>query len=135
VIPVRKRNDCVIYEKWSSRAYLKPYCQLTIINVIEATVGVILVINNKGSTQSITILNLVMAVIPICTLKYQGKLSEVCGDRKMQYRLLKCTEQVEEALVWYNRTLSDGGRAISPTGSILEDTVPMLQRMSAYVAM
>jgi hypothetical protein len=44
-----------------------PY--LTIVDIIQMTVGVDWIINDQSPTQAITILSLIMAVIPVCTLK------------------------------------------------------------------
>ena len=42
---------------------------LTVVNVIETTMGVILIVYNQGSTQAITILGLEMAMVPERPLK------------------------------------------------------------------
>jgi hypothetical protein len=56
-----------------------------------------------------------------------------CGNSKGQYRLLLCIKLVDEAVIRYNRALGDEGSAIYVIGSALEDTVPMLQRINAYI--
>jgi hypothetical protein len=42
---------------------------LTVVNVIETTVRVLLIVYNQGSTQAITILGLEMAMVPERPLK------------------------------------------------------------------
>lgn len=42
---------------------------LTIVDVVQTLVRIIRIINNKSSTQAITVLVVEMAVIPECTLE------------------------------------------------------------------
>ena len=42
---------------------------LTVVDVIQTLVRIIRIINNKSSTQAITVLVVEMAVIPECTLE------------------------------------------------------------------
>ena len=49
---------------------------LTVIDVIQMLVRIKWIINDQRSAQAITILSLIMAVIPICTLS--SKIG--CGD-------------------------------------------------------
>jgi hypothetical protein len=57
------------------------------------------------------------------------------GNSKVQYSLLLCIELVEEAFIGYNRALGDEGSAICIIGFPLENTMPMLQRitLSAWI--
>ena len=131
VIPVRKCNNSLLFRKHvQRRTNFESHSYLTVVNVIEITVGVIRIINNQGSTQAITILGLEMAMIPICPLKYQRNLSTFCGGSKVQYRLLKSVEPIEETLIRYNGTLSNRGSTIGVIGIVLEEAVPVLQRIS-----
>ena len=41
---------------------------LTVVDVIQSTLRVLGIIDDKGATDTITVLSLIMAVIPKCTL-------------------------------------------------------------------
>jgi hypothetical protein len=55
------------------------------------------------------------------------------GDQEVRYRLLLSPESVVEALVGHNRTLIDEGTTIGIIGTPLEQTVPMLKRISVLL--
>ena len=53
---------------YSKKAHLELNTYLTVVNVIQISLRIIWIIDDESSTNAITILGLVMAVIPICTL-------------------------------------------------------------------
>ena len=53
---------------YSEMAYVEFNTYLTIVNVIQVSLRIIWIIDDESPTNAITILGLVMAVIPICTL-------------------------------------------------------------------
>ena len=53
---------------YSKKAHLELNTYLTVVNVIQISLRIIRIIDDESSTNAITILGLVMAVIPICTL-------------------------------------------------------------------
>jgi hypothetical protein len=55
------------------------------------------------------------------------------GDQEVRYRLLLSPESVVEVLVGHNRTLIDEGTTIGIIGTPLEQTVPMLKRISVLL--
>jgi hypothetical protein len=69
VVPVRERDYSRFYKKEVRRARREEGPYLTIVDIIQTTVGVVWIINDQSATQAITILSLIMAVIPVCTLK------------------------------------------------------------------
>jgi hypothetical protein len=58
-------------------AYVEFNTYLTVVNVIQISLRIIWIIDDKSPTNAITILGLVMAVIPICTL-INEKISRLC---------------------------------------------------------
>ena len=70
---------------------------------------VIWIVDNQGSTQPITVLVAVVAVIPERPL--QRKLSESADTThevsKGPYRLGWRAKVIQEGFLWYNRTLRD----------------------------
>ena len=71
--------------------------------------GIICIIDNQRSTQPVTVLVPVVAVIPECPLKW--KLCEcadiTCEVSKEQYRLFQGYKVVQEGIPWYDGTLGD----------------------------
>ncbi len=127
MVPVSERDHSRFYKKQVHRARLKWDPRLTIVNIIRTTVGVVWIINDQRSTQAITVLSPIMAVIPVCTLKRsRSQLSRTRGGRGKLYRLLVWVELVVEALARHNRALRDEGRTVSVIGTLLKQTVPML---------
>jgi|SRR6266403_2873403 len=77
-----------------------------------------------------------MAVIPVCTLKWQGLSYRGCEEGKGKpYRSFARAEFVFEALIRYNRALVDKSGAVGVVGTLLEETVPMLWRMSVLLSL
>ena len=54
----------------SRKAYpeLDTVTNLTVVDVIQITLRIVGIIDDKGPTDAITVLSLIMAVIPKCTL-------------------------------------------------------------------
>ena len=89
--------------------------------------GVVWIINDQSSAQAITILSLIVAVIPVCTLKkLRNKFSRARVGQGRQYRLIVRVKLVVEALARHNRALRDEGSTVGVIGMLLEQTVPML---------
>jgi hypothetical protein len=127
VVPISERDYSRFYKEQVRRARLKRYPHLTIVDIIRTTVGVVWIINDQRSTQAITVLSPIMAVIPVCTLKWsRNQLSRTRGGRGKLYRLLVWIELVVEALARHNRALRDEGRTVGVIGTLLKQTVPML---------
>jgi hypothetical protein len=69
VVPVCERDNSAVCKKCiQKRAHLELNTYLTVVNVIQISLRIIWIIDDESSTNAITILGLVMAVIPICTL-------------------------------------------------------------------
>ena len=130
MVPVRERNNGVLCKAYIHRVLSNFDACLTVVDVIQISVRVFWVINDQRPTQAITVLGLVMAVIPICTLRKQkNKLSRSFRVGKFKYSLLPRVELVAEAPVRYNRTLSDEGSSVGVIGTCLEYPVPMLWKI------
>ena len=52
----------------SSKVQRKLDTDLTVVDVIQTTLRVVRIIDDKGATDTITVLSLIMTVIPKCTL-------------------------------------------------------------------
>jgi hypothetical protein len=52
----------------SRKAQPKLGTNLTVVDVIQSTLRVVGIIDDKGATDTITVLSLIMTVIPKCTL-------------------------------------------------------------------
>ena len=89
--------------------------------------GIIWIIDNQNPTQTITVLDLEVAVIPECPLNKRG--SELVGTfdmNKGKYRLVRDRKVIRKAFVWYNGTLGNKRRTVGVVGVLLEDAMPML---------
>lgn len=87
-------------------------CKRTIVNIVQVGVWVIRVINDQWATEPVAILQFVMGVVPIGS------------------RLILGVKPILEVLARLNRTLGYERDAVSPVGSVLEYSVPMLKTPS-----
>jgi len=88
---------------------------------------IIWIFDNQSSTQPITVLDLVVAVIPECSLNKRGsELVDAFDMNKGKYRLVRDRKVIRKAFLWYNGTLSNKRRTIGIVGVLLEDAMPML---------
>ena len=100
---------------------------LTVVYVVQIFLRIIWIFDNQSSTQPITVLGLIVAVIPERPLnKQSSELVDTLGVNKGEYRLVRNRKVIRKAFVWYNRTLSDRRRTIGVVGVFLEDSMPML---------
>lgn len=72
-------------------------------------VRIIRVINDQRATKSVAVLQLVVGVVPVGA------------------RLILSSKPILKALARFDRTLSNERNAVGPVGSVLEDSVPMLE--------
>ena len=69
---------------------------LTIVDVVQTTVGVVWIINDQRPTQAITILSLKMAVVPVSTL--EKKRTVVKDDASGQGKVIPPDRQIRTGI-------------------------------------
>ena len=86
--------------------------QRTVIDVVEVLVWIVRIVYNECTTKSVAVLSRQVTVIPEGT----GLVSD--------------GEVVQERVPSDNRALGYEGRAISPCGPLLEESVPVLEEIN-----
>jgi hypothetical protein len=127
MIPIRESDNSIVWRKSQPGERVLPDVFLTIVYVVQMPLRIVWIIDDQNSTQPITVLGLVVAVIPECPLNKRG--SELVGTLDMnrgKYRLVRDRKVIRKAFVWYNGTLGDTDRTIGVVGVPLEDAMPML---------
>jgi succinyl-CoA synthetase beta subunit len=85
--------------------------QLAIVNIIQACVRILRIINNDRATKTIAILGGIMRVVPVA--------SSLVADIKV----------VQEGMAWGDGALVHEGGTIGPSSSMLEEAVPVLKHV------
>ena len=129
MIPIRESDNSIVWRKSQPGERVLLDVFLTIVNVVQMFLRIIWIIDNQSSTQPITVLVLVMAVIPVCPLEKQGReATDMLRYEQREYRLVRDCKVIRKAFIWYNGTLCDIGRTIGVVGVFLEDAMPVLLR-------
>jgi hypothetical protein len=127
MIPIGESNNSFVWKKSQPGEWVLPDVILTIVYVVQVLLGIIWIIDNQSSTQPITVLGLVVAVIPECPLnKRCSEFVESFDMNKGKYRLVLDRKFIRKAFVWYDGTLGDTSRTIDVVGTILRDAMPVL---------
>jgi hypothetical protein len=127
MIPIGEGDNSVVWRKSQPGEGVLPDVFLTIVYVVQILLRIICILDNQSSTQPITVLGLVVAVIPECPLnKRSSELVDTFDMNKGKYRLVRDRKVIREAFVWYNGTLGDISRTIGVVGVLLGDAMPML---------
>jgi hypothetical protein len=127
MIPIRESDNSIVWKKSQPGERVLPDVFLTIVYIVQILLRIIWIIDNQSSTQPITVLGLVVAVIPECPLnKRSSELVDTFDMKKGKYRLVRDRKVICKAFVWYNGTLGDLRRTISVVGVLLEEAMPVL---------
>jgi hypothetical protein len=127
MIPIRKSDNSIVWRKSQPGERVLPDVFLTIVYVVQILLRIIWIFDNQSTTQSITVLVLVVAVIPECPLDKRGsELVDTFDINKGKYRLVRDRKVICKAFIWYNGTLGNKSRTILVVGVLLEDAMPML---------
>jgi hypothetical protein len=127
MIPIRESDNSIVWRKSQPGERVPPDVFLTIVHVVQMLLRIIWIIDDQSSTQPITVLDLVVAVIPECPLNKRGsELVDTFDMNKGKYRLVRDRKVIRKAFVRYNGTLGDKSRTIGVVGVLLEDAMPML---------
>jgi len=118
---------------YSRKAHPELDTNLTVVDVIQITLRVLGIIDDKCPTDTITVLSLIMTVIPKCTLINRQISCRDGFDAGTQYGLLRSAEFVGEIPRRHNRALIDEGSTVGIIGGLLEQTVPVLSKENAAV--
>jgi hypothetical protein len=127
MIPIRESDNSIVWRKSQPGERVLQDVFLTIVYVVQILLRIIWIIDNQSTTQSITVLVLVVAVIPECPLnKRRSELVDTFDINKGKYCLVRDRKVIRKAFVWYNGTLGNKRRTIVVVGVLLEDAMPML---------
>jgi hypothetical protein len=127
MIPIGEGDDSIVWKKSQPGERVLPNVFLTVVYVVQILLRIIWIFDNQSSTQPITVLGPVVAVIPECSLnKRSSELVDTFDINKGKYRLFRDRKIIREAFVWYNGTLGDKRRTIGVVSVLLEDAMPML---------
>ena len=127
MIPIRESDNSIVWRKSQPGERVLPDVFLTIVYVVQMLLGIIWIFDNQSSTQPITVLDLVVAVIPECPLNKRGsELVDTLDMNKGKYRLVRDRKVIRKAFVWYKGTLGNKRRTVVVVGVLLEDAMPML---------
>jgi hypothetical protein len=127
MIPICESDNSIVWRKSQPGERVLPDVFLTIVYVVQMLLGIIWIFDNQSSTQPITVLDLVVAVIPECPLNKRGsELVDTLDMNKGKYRLVRDRKVIRKAFVWYKGTLGNKRRTVVVVGVLLEDAMPML---------